>query len=179
MVLRNLWSLDPSELLVAEELGKQFRDSELCFPLKDRGVDLILVRHLPENLRKAISFQVKGSRTWETPDEGCGGWHKLSRQKLLKDSQKLDYYVFVFFQLKEGKRTLRVEPRFLIIPTQDLLKRIGEYKGREGEMLNFQFNISKDGRVYDWRGLRRGEGKEEEARNYSSYLDNWTQISER
>ena len=43
MPVRNLWSLEPGECLVAEEILNRLKNVEVYFPIRDVGVDLLVV----------------------------------------------------------------------------------------------------------------------------------------
>lgn len=57
MPIRNIWSLEPAECIVAEELTNRLRGCQVFFPLHDVGVDLLVVKG-----EKHLSLQVKESR---------------------------------------------------------------------------------------------------------------------
>ena len=56
MPIRNLWSLEPGECIVAEELIKRLK-CDVYFPIRDVGIDLLAVKGA-----KHIGIQVKESR---------------------------------------------------------------------------------------------------------------------
>ena len=65
MPLRNLWSLNPGELRVAEQLQGKIPGCAVYFPVRDVGLDLLLIigdHH--------YGIQVKESRYYEGKD-----WH--------------------------------------------------------------------------------------------------------
>ena len=64
--VRNLWSLEPGECIVAEEILNKIKDVEVFFPLRDVGVDLLVVKG-----KRHVGIQVKESRyyfskTWKS-----------------------------------------------------------------------------------------------------------------
>jgi hypothetical protein len=60
MSVKNIWSLNPAEAVVALELQK--RGSHIFFPAKDVGIDLLVIKDLSEKNRRAVTIQVKSSR---------------------------------------------------------------------------------------------------------------------
>lgn len=58
MPIRNMWSLEPGECLTAEKLAKI---GEVFFPLRDVGVDLLVVKG-----GKHVRLQVKESRYYRS-----------------------------------------------------------------------------------------------------------------
>ena len=55
--VRNIWSLEPGECIVAEEIMKRLK-YEVFFPLRDIGIDLLVVKS-----NKHVGIQVKESVT--------------------------------------------------------------------------------------------------------------------
>jgi len=82
MPIRNLWSLESGEVLTAEAILENVKDSEVYFPLHDIGVDLLIAKG-----KKHVAIQVKESRYYTTRDwKGTRGhsWHSLHKKKFLR-----------------------------------------------------------------------------------------------
>lgn len=80
MPIGNIWSLQPGECLTAEEIMKE-TGCDVFFPLKDVGIDLVVVKD-----REHVGVQVKESRyyhsrTWKSGHIGHS-WHDSRRLQL-------------------------------------------------------------------------------------------------
>ena len=181
MSIKNLWALTPSEAIVAWELRK--RGFHVFFPVKDVGIDLLIIKDLNKEARKVITVQVKGSRFYEWNDDlgGYGGWFQLNREKMERDLNIVDFYIFVLFHTKPSKTGYeRFERDFFIIPVKELRERIEHYyKG--GDKVNIYLRIFRyEGKtmVVDYRGIskkRREEMLSSPLRDYS-HLKNWEKL---
>jgi hypothetical protein len=182
--LRNLWSLDPAEAVVACELQK--RKLHVFFPAKDVGIDMIVIKDVLKENRKAVAIQVKGSRYFDWKDEfgGYGGWFKLSRRKMERDIEIVDFYVFVLFHSKPSKTGYeKFERDFFIIPANDFNERIIHYY-RGGDMVNMYlrvFEYQGEKKIIDYRGItkkNREKSLSDSWRDYSTYVNNWEKLVE-
>lgn len=61
MTYRNVFSLEPSELFVAEHIITKF-GCEVFSPIKDKYVDFLAVKNLDKGNREVVTIQVKGSK---------------------------------------------------------------------------------------------------------------------
>lgn len=107
MGIRNLWSLNVDELLVADQLKENFKksDYDVFFPLNSQMKDIDLVI-MNVKSAKARTIQVKGSRTYapqkseiERFGEGSGAWFKIGTDSIFNPSNKVDYYIFPYTAL--------------------------------------------------------------------------------
>jgi hypothetical protein len=86
--------LEPGECIVAEEMLNKLKDVEVFFPVRDVGVDLLVVRG-----KKHVGIQVKESRyyikrTWKSGHQGHS-WQQLKKIKFERSRGKVDFYVFL------------------------------------------------------------------------------------
>jgi len=185
MSVRNIWSLNPAEAVVAWELQK--RGLHVFFPAKDVGIDLLIIKDLSEKNRRAVAIQVKGSRFWDWKDElgGYGGWFKLSRRKMEKNLKIIDFYVFVLFHTKSSKTGYeKFERDFFIIPAKDLNERINYYY-TGGDMVNMYlrvFEYQGKKRIIDYRGIAKKNREKllnDPWRDYSTYMNAWEKLISR
>ncbi|MDH5482745.1 MAG: hypothetical protein OEY22_07700 [Candidatus Bathyarchaeota archaeon] len=96
MPIRNLWSLEPGECIVAEEIFDKLKDLEVFFPVHDVGVDLLVVKG-----KKHVGIQVKESRyyigrTWKSGHVGHS-WQQIKKVKFDGNKGKVDFYVFLTY----------------------------------------------------------------------------------
>lgn len=112
MPIRNLWSLECGEVITAEALLKNIKDCEVYFPVKDVGIDLLVVKD-----KKPVSIQVKESRYYQRKHS----WHMISSNKFVRDEERVDFYVFLTYLPKYGKHKMsKFENQFIIVPTPNL-----------------------------------------------------------
>lgn len=171
MPVRNLWSLEPGECVTAEEILKKLRDCEVYFPLHDVGVDLLIVKG-----NKHVGVQVKESRyyfghVWRSGHRGHS-WHQVRKDKLMKDRDKADFYIFLTYLPRYGEHRLsRFENKFLIVPTKDLERRVKiKDPGKRG-VYSFYFHF-EGLKVWDERVVYKNEDVNK-LMDYSEYLDAW------
>ena len=115
MPIKNMWSLNPGEVLTAERVSKELPDCQIYFPLHDQGIDLLLVKGT-----KQCSIQVKESRLYETPKYE-DSWHQLSETNVFPkpESRKIipDFFVFLTYVPEHGENRLSgFRERYIIIP---------------------------------------------------------------
>lgn len=165
MPIRNLWSLESGEVVTAEAILDNVKDSEVYFPLHDIGVDLLVVEG-----RKHIAVQVKESRYYTTRDwKGTRGhsWHSLHKRKFLRDKERVDFYVFLTYIPRFGEHRLSTfENKFLIVPTSELETRLEDKATGKKEIYFFCFNFEG----------KKAVEKRHEIADYSDYLNRWDLI---
>jgi len=154
MVTRNLWSLEPGECVVAEELKKKIRSVQIYFPMRDVGTDLLAVRN-----ETHVGIQVKTSRSYGDIGK-AHGWHTLQARKL--EQEDAEFYIFLVFGLTDK---LGFENQFVIIPRQTLLKK-AKKKPTSGGKYTFYFKIE---------GSKVTEDRDK-PEDYSDFLNNWNLI---
>ena len=178
MGIKNIWSLNIDELLVADKLKRVFKkkDHEVFFPLNSqlKDIDLILI-----NLKKgkSINFQVKGSRTYKPQKsetakfgKGSAAWFTLKEKSIFKPTNKMDYYVFVLHSLIDGESKKEIKINYLIIPEKEFKKKVLKKIKRKGDKYHFFIWIDVDGkRSFDFNNRNK-------IIHLSKYLDNWNVI---
>lgn len=146
---KNFWSLNTDEAVVAgilrSEIGK--KNIEVLMPLNAQMKDVDLILMNIKN-KKVITIQVKGSRAFEPREtervrynEGSAGFNFFSA-----DTIKLataDYFAFLVYVIEEAKRQGRniIRPHMIIIPTDELKKKIKNRRIENGNRLRFSFWI--------------------------------------
>ena len=126
MTIKNFWSLNADEVIVAHkiktELGKEY---EVFFPVNSQLKDIDL---LVQNIRtgKSKSVQVKGSRTYE-PSRLFGAknlgadktsWHVIKEKSIFSPTNKIDFFIFVTHEEELTTQKRRIKQNYLIIPIQ-------------------------------------------------------------
>ena len=176
MPIKNLWSLEPGECLVAEELTKRLKDCRVYFPLHDKGIDLLLTKG-----KKHVGIQVKESRyyTWANKDASDpingSSWHQIHQRKLQRDLESVDFYVFVTYVPKYGKHKFgSFENKFLIVPTKELEKKVAVKNPGKSGIYHFYFHFAEN-RVVEIRGkiAEKELVKFRTSRDYSEFSDAW------
>lgn len=167
MPIRNFWSLEPDECLVAEKLLDRLPGCQVYFPVRDVGVDLLITSG-----ERHAGIQVKGSRYYtqkngvELPPEKCHSWHQVFVKKL--DRQNVDFYIFVTSIAREGaNRITKFDTRFLVVPQSEVLRRVvAKSKGERG-VYRYYFCFNNQ-TVFDTR-----EKSTDELFDYTAFLENW------
>ena len=171
MPVKNMWSLNPGEVLVAEKILELLPDCQVYFPMRDVGIDLLVVcgeRH--------CSVQVKESRYYRYPSYH-NSWHQVSETNLrpVPSSKKRlpDYFVFLtYYDNREGTKKPHFEERYLILPTNVLISRsLGKHASKGRGVYSFAFSFEET-RVLE---TREYEEHEKDA-DYTEFWDNWSQI---
>lgn len=162
MPLRNSWSFNPGELRVAEQLQERISGGAVYFPVRDIGIDLLLVKG-----DHHISIQVKESRYYEGKD-WHNSWHQVSESNLNPGSTSRrvspDYYIFLTHVPRVGitNQTSFAE-MYLVVPTADLRAKAFKKKASSGKY-SFQFSF-EEGKVVD--------NREPLEVDYTKFLDKW------
>lgn len=179
MGVKNLWSLNIDELLVADQLRDYFNKTkyEVFFPLNSqmKDIDLVLL-NLKSN--KAITFQVKGSRTY-TPrrlevkryGEGSAAWFRVGKNSIFESKNKVDYYVLVLHSFCDGEIKKEIKINYLIIPENNLKNICLKKTVRRGDYYHFFIWIDpKDKRSFEFNN------KGNRTIPLSKYINNWKSI---
>ena len=88
MTIKNFWSLEPGECIVAEELNKRLNDCQIFFPLHDTGIDLLITKG-----KKHIGIQVKESRSYKNRNRiSENSLHQISKNKF-KSLETVDFFL--------------------------------------------------------------------------------------
>ena len=174
MPLKNMWSLNPGEVLTAERVSEEISDCQVYFPLHDRGIDLSLVRGT-----KHCSIQVKESRFFQKR-KWSSSWHQIAKGniELEKNSRKIipDFFVFLTYCPEESETKIsKFTERYIIIPTTDLKEKLISKKDSNGKY-SFYFAFNGDN-AWDIRehttGYKPGDGVP-----YTAYLEQWRLLDE-
>jgi len=176
MGVRNLWTLNIDELLVADKLKSNFskKEYEIFFPLNSqlKDIDLIFI-NLKKNKYKSI--QVKGSRTYnpkpkerEAFGNGSGAWINLTKKSIFEPSNKVDFYIFVLHSMEDGEQKKQIKINYLIIPQKDFKKIILKKQLRRNGTYHFFIWIDDKGkRSFDFNNIKRKQIL------LSRYLNRW------
>jgi hypothetical protein len=176
MGLKNIWSLPVDELLVADRI-QDLKDKRrrIFYPLSSalKDIDLLYVNL---DTYKTVSIQVKGSRTYEPQKSekkrygiGSSSWFILTKEALYKPLNKVDYYIFVLHNFKDGKVKREIGIDYLIIPSKDMQSFCKKKKTRnDGKRYDFFIWIdANEKRSFDFENGKGGEIA------LSKYLNNW------
>ena len=157
-------------------IEKSFPRLRVWIPSKDSGIDL-LVTDSKQN--KVASLQVKFSKDYlgtgahpsVTRKIESGGWWTLKRKKIVSSSA--DLWVMVLYQFQARRFD------FVVIPPRELLSRYNRIAGKP-EVIQSYIWVTKEGRCWETRGLRKSEldrvcaGEyQNAARELTSYLNAW------
>lgn len=170
--MKPLFTIHEGEFLVGDYIHRKLgRKYDVWVPTKDTGMDL-LVTH-KRHRGKPVSLQVKFSRGWGIREDMAQhliatSWFTLDPEKIRKSSA--DLWVFVILTLKH-------EQHFVVIPRQELRRRIPR---RSGAMWNLYLWVLDDGTCYQVRDLAKDEtldirrrGVRDPHRDFSRWLENW------
>lgn len=173
MAVKNYWSFEPGETIVAEKLMTYCKDYDFYFPLKDTGID-ILGAHKTKN--KTLKFQVKESRYYEKPTHS---WHQESLKNIEENKGRVDFYVFVTYipsYLYEEQTKPSFKTEFIIIPMKDLLKLIKLKEPNKAGKYNFYFDFHREeGKIIEIREKNKVWLNNKNF-DYKKYHNNWELI---
>lgn len=172
MPVRNLWSLEPGECIVAEEILDKLKGVEVFFPVHDVGVDLLVVKG-----PKHVGIQVKESRyytsrTWKSGHVGHS-WHQLKRLKFERSRGKIDFYVFLtYLPILAEHKVSSFGYKFLIVSSSELERRIVVKDAGKKAIYSFCFHF-QDKNVWDESVTAT---LDEPLTEYSQFLNAWDLI---
>ena len=175
--MRPLFTVHAGEFLVGEHIERNFPSLNVWIPAKDTGVDLLVTDH---SAQRTVSLQVKLSRDYKKPEAVddfqralvAAGWNVVGHKKLADSAA--DYWVFVLVSPER-----RIQPQFLVIPPNELLKRLVAIHGARN---NYHFYpwVTDAGVCLQGRGLLKNECAqlangtlELGERDLTPYLGNW------
>ncbi|HEY1645696.1 MAG TPA: hypothetical protein VGF75_04975 [Candidatus Saccharimonadales bacterium] len=176
MSLKNLWTMNIDETLVADKLKNVFKESdyEIFMPLNAqmKDIDLLLVKL---SNYKAYSIQVKGSRTYEPKvietkryGNGSAAWFSIPRNSMVDTQNKVSCFVFVLHSFSDTENKKAISISYLVVPIKDLVKITEKKQMRKDDFYHFSIWIdAKDKRAFDFNNP--GSNVIE----LSKYLDNW------
>jgi hypothetical protein len=173
MAVKNYWSFEPGETIVAEELMKQCPDYDFYFPLKDTGIDILGVHKIT---KKVLQFQVKESRYYE---KGPHSWHQESVKNFEENSHRCDYYIFVTYiptHLFPKQEKVSFKTEFIIVPMKELLRRVQKKTPNKADKHNFYFRYYfETGKVLEIRQKGKVWDKDKDF-EYTQFKNNWNLI---
>jgi hypothetical protein len=179
--MKPIFSIHAGEYLVGNELEKKFPNCEVWVPSKDTGTDL-LISNSGDRSRNA-GIQVKFSKDF-LPEmkaifhknlTACGWW-TLNTEKIEKSNADLWFLTPYSFMDKKIS--------FIIIEPDKLLKKLVFLHGRP-KTINTYFWITKDGKCFETRGLKKKDQKKiielqydqiDVNRDFSHFLNNWEAV---
>ncbi len=155
MAVKNFWSLNVDEAIVADKLQNELKKSnwEVFFPLRSqlKDIDLLLV-----NLKskKTLTIQVKGSRTYTTNvreieqlGEGRTAWFTISKTKIFDTYFPVDYFIFLIHTESSTREKQIIELHYLVMPINELqgiITKTGKRCNKDGNYdFYFRINTSK------------------------------------
>lgn len=169
MTVRNFWSLQVDEAMVADKI-KSIKELEVFFPINSQLGDIDLIVYNMKK-HKAATVQVKSSKSWKS-----GGYEYSGQRVPISkiDPKRVDYFVFAcyFSSITKDQRTIK--PRYVVIKTSKLLEIISKTKVVKKGTCKFSFNLYK-GKIADFWDLKSFIDKEKGI-DYTSYLDNFKQL---
>lgn len=179
MGIRNLWTLNVDELLVADQLKAHFKksDYDVFYPLNSqmKNIDLVFMN---VKTAEAKTIQVKGSRTY-TPrksevvrfGDGSAAWFKIGSDSIFEPTNKVDYFIFVLHSFEDGEIKKKIVLNYLVIPIEEFQTICKKKKVRsDGNSYDFFIWIDpKENRSFDFRASNTIP--------LSQYLNNWSLIS--
>jgi hypothetical protein len=99
----------PGEFFTAREILRHRKDLELCFPIADRGWDLLALK---KDNGAPVRIQVKESRVYTDGNS----WHQIKKAKLTA----ADIFVFVIYTPVVARARTAFTEDFLVIPRMQL-----------------------------------------------------------
>lgn len=146
MAVKSYWSFEPGESIVAEELVNRKKEFDFYFPLKDKGIDILGVH---KKTKRVITFQVKESRYYEK-SKSDHSWHQEDKHKIIRNKEKVDYYVFVTYipshLSKEKQKKPHFDIKFIIVPMKELLEKIKNKRPNKAGKYSFYFSYNRQER---------------------------------
>lgn len=183
--MKQFYPINEGEYLVGLCLNQAIKECELWIPAKDKGTDILVTNK--DDYKKSVSLQVKYSKdhlpSQSAEDQkfyrSCGLWNfGQTAIKTSMDKNPVDFWVIAIHSLFENKTDC------IVIAPTDLYKRFSKFK-EEGKSAKTYFWITKDGKCFETRGLKKPqqklliEGKFnaiEPERNFTGYLNNWKPV---
>ena len=144
MAIKNFWSLQVGEVIVADLIKKNLgKDYTIFMPLDNqlKSIDLVLV-----NLRtkKLSTIQVKESREF-TQFLG-NGWIIVNKEKV--DNLVADFYTFVIYRTVEHDHQVKIKPEIIIVPSKILKERSASKRVVKNKDYYYFFKVG-NGIAYD------------------------------
>lgn len=170
--MKPLFTIHEGEFLVGDHVNRKLGHKyDVWVPTKDSGVDLLVTRKRRDG--RAAGLQVKFSRGFDIREDMARhliatSWYTLNPTKI-RDSQA-ELWVFVIL-------TLRHEEHFVVIPRQELQRRIPR---QVSKIWHLYLSVFTDGSCYETRNLPKEErldlhhrGVRDRRRDFSEWWENW------
>lgn len=160
MTLKNVWSLQVGEVVVADLIKRKLgKDYEIFIPLNNqlKDYDLIIMN---QKTKKIVKIQVKESREYNLGM--ANGWFGINKQKVM--DKVSDFYVFLIYTAEEYKHKMKMNYKTLIVPSEILLSKSRHKKAGKKGGLDYYFRIEKN---------KAWENREKPIEDYSDYIDNF------
>ncbi len=179
MALKNVWSLNVDEALVANEIKKHIKskESELFFPYNAqmKDIDLVLINLKNQHV---FTFQVKGSRSYPPSPkeqtlygEGNAGWIVINKRQIFQASNKIDFFVILIHSMTKVKERLGLKLHYIVIPTTKFQELVSRKQANRKDDYNFFIWINSAGNeAFDFHEKGRTQI------SLTPYLDNWTPV---
>lgn len=131
--MRPLFTIHAGEYLVGLHIQQNFPKLNVWVPAKDTGIDLLVTN---QDNRRTVSLQVKYGKDF-LPEKSakvqkelrCLSWFKVNTAKFEECPAEL--WTFVLHSFKSD------EPDFVILPKDDLRKRMTEIHGWRGTIQSY------------------------------------------
>ena len=177
MTIKNIWSLNVDEAIVAEKIKKELdKKHEVFFPINSQLKDIDLLIQNPKT-GKSKAIQVKGSRTWNLKGSrrkklGWGdvssSWLTIKECSIFSTTNKIDFFIFVTHEPELSRQNRRIKQNFLIIPLEDFRKITKSKKSPPKSGDYWYYFVVKDKKAVDTRDTKSGKPID-----FSKYLNNF------
>jgi hypothetical protein len=171
MTIKNLWSLNVDEAILADTLKKKLgKNYELFFPVNSQLKDIdLIIYHLKS--KKSNSIQVKGSRTYVTRRsekiDGNASWHVIKTNSIFKPTNQIDFFIFVIHEENVLITKRKIQQHYLIIPINDFRKITkNEKKERKTGFYHYSF-VVQNKKVVEINNIKN------KRIDFSKYLNNF------
>lgn len=169
MTIKNIWSLQIDEAIVANEIKdrlKKNRILEIFFPINSQLKDIDLLVYNTKT-GKTKSIQVKGSRTFDWDVDEQRSWHIVKKDAIFKPKNKVDYFIFVWHIVCETRKQRSIQQAYLVIPINDFKKILKKKSVRNNGTYHFAFWTDGQTKANDARNPKYAEI------DFSKYLNNF------
>jgi len=172
MAIKNLWSLNVDEVIVAEKIKQKLKkEYEVFFPINShlKDIDLVVFK-LKNGIARTV--QVKGSKSYKDKVGDQYAWSWIQGDKIFNPTNKIDFFIFVWHVIKyqnNGKRS--IEQAYIVIPTEKLKKICREEKTRRKDG-SYHFSFLTDLKTWACDYPSEKNKKKDEV-DFSKYLNNF------
>ncbi|MBU0665699.1 MAG: hypothetical protein KJ990_14330 [Proteobacteria bacterium] len=180
--MKPIFTIHAGEYLVGSYIEENYKDFNIWIPSKDTGIDLLVTNK--DNTR-TVSIQIKfskdflithGKKEYQNDLVSCGWW-TLNREKIEKSTA--DLWVMVLHTFNDKNM------QYVIIDPTELNYRMNAIHPTEKSLQTYLWVTSK-GKCWETRGLKKyqqdlvvEDAFENNVRNFSSFLNNWTALEDK